>query len=75
VDLTRPAEIAEALGVSDRWLRSKVRELSVPHVNLGRGRMAFTAEQVDALYAALTVDGRAATSRSRARQPRKGRAA
>jgi hypothetical protein len=73
VDLIRPAQIAETLGVSERWLRNRVRELCVPHVDLGRGRMAFTPEHYAALLAALERGGSAPTPRSQAR--RRGRAA
>ena len=73
MELIRPAQAAEGLGVSEKWLRRRVRELCVPHVDLGRGRMAFTAEQHEALLAALTRGDRAPTGRSQAR--RRGRAA
>ena len=73
MELTKPAQIAQGLGVSERWLKTRVRELCVPHVDLGRGRMAFTPQQHADLIAALTRGEQAPTSRSRAR--RRGSAA
>ena len=64
------ADVAESLDVTDRWLRSRVIELGVPHLVLSRRRMAFTDEQVVALEKALERSTTQPTSRSRARRGR-----
>lgn len=64
------SDVAADLGVSERWLRGRVRELAVPHLVLGR-RIRLTAEQHADLLAALTRGPAAPTSRSLARQRRR----
>jgi excisionase family DNA binding protein len=53
-ELVDAATVADQLGVTERWLRQQVRARGLPHVDLGRGRMRFTVEQVAALVAAFT---------------------
>lgn len=44
-------EVAEALGMSTRWIRDRIRLDGVEHMRFGR-TIRFTAEQVDKLRAA-----------------------
>ncbi|WP_338677555.1 helix-turn-helix domain-containing protein [Streptomyces sp. SCSIO 30461] len=44
--LFRPAEIAEALGCSEWWVKEQARKRRIPFTRLG-GAYRFTAEHVD----------------------------
>ena len=44
------AEVAEALGMSERWVRERIKE-GAAHIRYGH-KIRFTAAQVDALRAA-----------------------
>ncbi|MBS45336.1 MAG: hypothetical protein CMH83_19630 [Nocardioides sp.] len=54
------SEVAEALGMSERWVRDRIRLDGIAHQRYGRG-IRFTAEQVAAL--------RSAHSHSLAKEP------
>jgi DNA-binding Lrp family transcriptional regulator len=47
-------EVAEALGMSERWLRQRIKEGAV-HNRYGH-KIRFTREQVDALKASFTKE-------------------
>jgi hypothetical protein len=47
-------EVAEMVGVSERWLADTCRAEAVTHVHIAR-RRRFTAEQVDLLLKSFTV--------------------
>ncbi len=66
-------EVAAQLNANPRWLRRKVSELNVPHLQVGR-RVAFTDEHLETLIRALEVQSQQPTNRSRQAR-RKGRAA
>jgi len=57
-----PEEVATAIGASPWWVREQARRRRIPHLRLGRGRIRFLPEHVDALI-------RRATVRERERQP------
>lgn len=44
------AEVAEAIGMSDRWIRQRIKE-GAEHIRYGH-KIRFTKEQVDKLRAA-----------------------
>lgn len=49
-----PAEVAERIGTSEHWVRAQVRNpgpTTPPHLRLGRGKVTFLPEHVDALLA------------------------
>lgn len=46
------ADVAEALQMSERWVRDRVRE-GAEHIRYGR-KIRFTSEQVDKLRASCT---------------------
>lgn len=50
-----PAEVAALLRTSEWWVREQTRRMRVPHQRYGRGRIAFTAAQVEALRALAAV--------------------
>jgi hypothetical protein len=49
-----PAEAAEQIGASERWVREQIRARRVPHQRYGR-RLALLPEQVNALAELATV--------------------
>lgn len=44
-----PAEVAEQLRTSEWWVREQARRRRVPHLRMGRGRVAFLPEHIEAL--------------------------
>lgn len=61
-------EVAEALGMSERWVRAKVKD-GAEHMRYGL-KIRFTAEQVDRLRAAhvkVPVEQSITTGRKRTR--------
>lgn len=49
------AEVAEALGMSERWVREQIKDGAV-HMRAGR-KIRFTEEQYNALRAGMTKAG------------------
>lgn len=54
------AEVANALGMSERWVRERIRE-GAEHQRYGR-KIRFTPEQVDKLRATFTTSGGSGTA-------------
>ena len=50
-----PEEVADVLGTTPWWVRQRVRDGKVEHLRLGKARIRFTAAQVAALVADVTV--------------------
>ena len=50
-----PEQVAEAIGASPWWVREQARRGRIPHLRLGRGRIRFLPEHVDALIRRATV--------------------
>ena len=50
-----PEEVATAIGASPWWVREQVRRGRIPHLRLGRGRIRFLPEHVDALIRRATM--------------------
>ena len=50
-----PEQVAEAIGASSWWVREQARRGRIPHLRLGRGRIRFLPEHVDALVRRATV--------------------
>jgi len=53
-----PEDVAETLGTSVWWVREQARRGRIPHLRLGKGRIRFLPEHLDALIAQCTVDAR-----------------
>jgi hypothetical protein len=51
-----PAEAAVLLRTSEWWVREQATKRRVAHMRTGRGRVSFTAAQVEALAALATVE-------------------
>ena len=50
-----PEEVATAIGASPWWVREQARRGRIAHLRLGRGRIRFLPEHVDALVRRATV--------------------
>lgn len=50
-----PEEVAAAIGASAWWVREQARRRRIPHLRLGRGRIRFLPQHVDALIRRATV--------------------
>ena len=50
-----PEQVAEAIGASAWWVREQARRGRIPHLRLGRGRIRFLPEHIDALVRRATV--------------------
>jgi hypothetical protein len=50
-----PEEVAAAIGASPWWVREQARRGRTPHLRLGRGRIRFLPQHVDALIRRATV--------------------
>ena len=50
-----PEDVATAIGASPWWVREQARRGRIPHLRLGRGRIRFLPEHVDALIRRATV--------------------
>ena len=50
-----PEEVAAAIGASPWWVREQARRGRIPHLRLGRGRIRFLPQHVDALIRRATV--------------------
>ena len=50
-----PEEVATAIGASPWWVREQAHGGRIPHLRLGRGRIRFLPEHVDALIHRATV--------------------
>lgn len=60
-------EVADALGMSTRWLRGRIKDDRLAHLRYGH-TIKFTAEQVDAIrnrYTAEPVEQSVTTGRKR----------
>ena len=50
-----PEEVARALGTSSWWVREQARQGRIPHLRLGRRRIRFLPEHLDALVKVFSV--------------------
>jgi hypothetical protein len=50
-----PEEVAAAIGASAWWVREQARRGRIKHLRLGRGRIRFLPEHVEALIRLVTV--------------------
>ncbi|MCZ3389976.1 MAG: helix-turn-helix domain-containing protein [Actinomycetia bacterium] len=51
-----PEDVARTLGTSPWWVREQARRGRIPHLRLGRQRIRFLPEQVNALVRLSTVE-------------------
>jgi hypothetical protein len=51
-----PEDVARTLGTSPWWVREQARRGRIPHLRLGRQRIRFLPEQIDALVRLSTVE-------------------